>query len=236
VGSSASRLLELADGTHHDAKLSPHERTVLRLWIESGAVYPGTYAGLGCGIALVDFPDETIKRRCGACHFRPDPKPYTGMSKGDHYQFGPREPAQALVESFGDYRLVIRLAYLKFGEAPPHQALCNLSRPEQSLLLQAPLAESAGGLGLCGPGVFADTSDADCQEILSSIREASSRLARHKRFDMPGFRPNAYYVRAMQQYGVLPDPPPDGEPIDPYALDRVYWQLFHHRPNGEQTP
>jgi len=230
VGSSASRLLKLADGSHYDAKPTPRQQKVLRLWIESGAVYPGTYAGLGCGVALVQFPDEAIRRRCGACHLREKPKPYTGMSRGDQYQFGPREPPQALVESFDDFNLVIRLAYLKFGEAGPHQSLCNLTRPAKSLLLQAPLARAAGGLGLCAEPVFADAADADYQELLAAVREAAGRLERHKRFDMVGFHPNPYYVRQMQQYGILPEPLDADQPADVYATDRAYWESLHYRP------
>ena len=224
IGSSASRLLKLADGGHYDARPSKHERKMLRLWIESGATYPGTYAGLGSGIYLVDFPEAAIKRRCGGCHLDAKPAPYTGMAKGDHYQFVKFEPPQALIDSFGDFSIVIRLAYLKFGEAGPHQSLCNLSRPEKSLLLRAPLARDADGLGRCG-NVFLDTSDGDYKEILAAIRDAAESLHRHKRFDMPGFRPSPYYIRQMQKHAVLPGDLSD-EPIDPYAADRAYWGLF----------
>jgi len=226
VGSSASRLLKLADGSHYDAKPTEHQQTILRLWIETGAAYPGTYAGLGCGVATVRFPDETIRRRCGECHLRSDVSSYHGKSKGELYQFGPAEPPQALVDGFSDFNLVIRLAYLKFGEAPPHQALCNLTRPEMSLLLRAPLAREAGGLQLCGRAVLADRSDSDYCTMLAAVEEAAERLKRHKRFDMPGFRPSPYYVRQMRRYGVLPERLDDRQPFDPYAVDRAYWALF----------
>jgi hypothetical protein len=224
IGSSASRLLELADGRHYAARVSGHERKMLRLWIDSGATYPGTYAGLGCGISLVNFPDATVKRRCAECHLVERPVPYTGMGKGDHYRFVSAEPAQVLTDSFEDFSMVIRLAYLKFGEAGPHQSLCNLSRPEQSLLVRAPLAREAGGLGKCG-AVFQDTYDRDYLEIVSAVRSAANALDRHKRFDMPGFRPSPYYIRQMKKYSVLPPDLKDDQ-IDPYATDRAYWGLF----------
>jgi hypothetical protein len=41
LGSSASRLLQMLDGSHHDVQATPHEKAMLRLWIESGAAYPG---------------------------------------------------------------------------------------------------------------------------------------------------------------------------------------------------
>lgn len=225
LGSSASRLLALGDGSHYEARFSPHEETMVRLWIESGATYPGTYAALGTGMATVRFPIETITRRCGECHIRPrDEVPfYSGKSEGHLFQFGEMEPPQALVGGFDDFNLVIRLAYLKFGEAPPHQALCNLTRPEHSLLLQAPLSQDSGGLALCGD-IFANREDADYRELLAAIEDASARLAEQKRFDMPGFRPSPYYVRQMQRYGILPDDLPAGAEFDVYELDRKYWR------------
>jgi hypothetical protein len=172
----------------------------------------------------VEFPADAILRRCGECHRREDVKPYAGMSKGDLFQFGDREPPQALVGGFRDYNLVIRLAYLKFGEAPPHQALCNLTHPEKSLLVRAPLARHAGGLERCGSPVFARTDDADYRDLVAAIGDAAQRLQRQKRFDMPGFRPSPYYIRQMQTYGILPEDLPPSGSIDPYATDRAYWR------------
>ena len=42
--------MKLIDGSHYEAKLSPQETKLVRLWIETGATYPGTYASLGCGM------------------------------------------------------------------------------------------------------------------------------------------------------------------------------------------
>ena len=47
IGSSASLLMKLIDGSHYDAKLSAHEQKMIRLWIDTSAVYAGTYAALG---------------------------------------------------------------------------------------------------------------------------------------------------------------------------------------------
>jgi hypothetical protein len=48
---------------------------------------------------------------------------------------------------------------------------------------------------------------------------------------MPGFRPNAHYLREMKVYGVLP-PEFDltNDPVDPYDLDRRYWGSLQHKP------
>jgi hypothetical protein len=111
----------------------------------------------------------------------------------------------------------------------------NLSRPEKSLMLLAPLARNAGGLGLCRQvdrlgqpdeeiPVFADTSDADYQQILAICRDGKRHLETIKRFDMPGFWPNKHYIREMQRYGILPADIGKDVTIDVYATDRAYWR------------
>ncbi|MEI8375116.1 MAG: hypothetical protein WCJ35_20030 [Planctomycetota bacterium] len=47
IGSSASRLLKLFEWPHYDVRITPLERKTIRLWIECGAPYVGTYAALG---------------------------------------------------------------------------------------------------------------------------------------------------------------------------------------------
>ena len=71
----------------------------------------------------------------------------------------------------------------------------NLTQPEKSLLLLAPLAESAGGFGLCRDEhgkpatVFTETADADYEKLLAMATAGKEYLDTIKRFDMPGFRP-----------------------------------------------
>ena len=225
IGSSASRLLEFLDGSHYDAKLSERDRRLLRLWIDSSAIYAGTYAALGSGMFPVDLPEPVFERRCGECHAHKAPaKP---LGTGPYFRFGPTGPPLPLVHEFTDLQQIRgRIGYYKFGNARPPQSLCNLSRPEKSLLLRAPLSRDAGGLGLCKQSVFTDTSDADYRAILASILPAKERHDAEKRFDMPGFEPNVYYVRKMQEYGILPADLKPGSPIDIRAVDEAYWRSF----------
>ena len=44
IGSSASKLITRIDGSHYDVIVSPQEATIIRLWLDSGAVANGTYA------------------------------------------------------------------------------------------------------------------------------------------------------------------------------------------------
>ncbi len=231
IGTSASPLMKMIDGSHYDAKLTPHEQDKIRYWIESAAAYPGTYAALGTGM-IGGFPKskldrstrqwpssiaaaEAIKRRCSGCHDASMPLPkYLSDNLG-------------LVLSNPDFSDV----RVRFSR----HLFFNLSRPEKSLILLAPLARVAGGLGLCrhrgqdgkpdtAVAVFNDDTDADYQRILTLCRDGKRHLEAIKRFDMPGFRPTDSYVREMKRYGVLPASMADDAMIDVYKTDRAYWR------------
>ena len=112
----------------------------------------------------------------------------------------------------------------------------NLSRPEKSLILLAPLDTKAGGFGLCKDAegrparIFTSADDADYRALLAMISAGRDHLARIKRFDMPGFRPRQEYLREMTRYGVLPaDLPPDA-PLNPYRIDQAYWRSLWYAP------
>jgi hypothetical protein len=109
----------------------------------------------------------------------------------------------------------------------------NLSRPEKSTLLLAPLAREAGGYGICGSKrassapVFADITDPDYQQLLSVVRESRAMLEQMTRFDMPDFIPSEHYVREMKRYGFVPHQWKPGDAIDVYAVDRASWESFY---------
>jgi hypothetical protein len=120
---------------------------------------------------------------------------------------------------------------------PNRDSSINLDRPEKSLILRAPLAKQSGGLELCKEPVFADANDPLYQELLAAINVSAEQLRTHKRFDMPGFRPNEHYIREMQRFGILPRELSPDDPIDVYATDRAYWQSFWHPvPAAGQRP
>ena len=117
----------------------------------------------------------------------------------------------------------------------------NLTRPEQSLLVLAPLAVKAGGLQLCRDAagrnapVFADTHDPDYQGLLAMAAAGKEELNRHKRFDLPGFQPPAAYVREMRRFGILPAEEQPDEVLDGYELDQAYWQSLWYRSGSATT-
>jgi len=242
LGSAASPLLKKLDGSHFDAKLSDHERTMIRLWIDSGAAYPGTYAAMGTGTighyanSGLDRPDlqwpsvraaqEVLKTRCAGCHR--DEKSLPNSPSDNRglvpWNEGPMN-ALALPESQRNNPV------FRFNR----HLLYNLSRPEKSLQLLAPLDKRAGGFEICQSQqvqqspVFATTADADYQQLLQAVRDAGRHLDQIRRFDMPHFRPRQEYVREMQRYGILDKTEAAGE-IDVYATDQAYWKSFWHRP------
>ncbi len=202
IGSAASRLMDLIDGSHYDAKVSDQERTLIRLWIESSATYPGTYASLDTGTYNAALPYGEMVARCKNCHVRPNPN-----------KKGPRQ-------------------IVRFGRSTStHTGTSyNISRPEKSFVLRAPLAKEAGGLALCKEVVFKDKNDPLYQKMLAAINVAHEQLKVGKRFDMPGFRPNEHYIREMQRFDILPKDLGPDDPIDVYAVDKAYWDSFHYRP------
>ncbi len=235
VGSSASRILTMLDGSHYEVRATDHEKKLLRLWIDAGAPYPGTYAALGCGSiggyaqnALVhtdtEWPTtragaEAIERRCAGCH------------QGD----------DVLPRSMSDER---GLSFWRFSMDDPRLKLSrhivfNLSRPEKSLLLLAPLSRDAGGLAQCRDAdgqplaVFSDTKDADYVTLLEMVTAGRDELQRIKRFDMAGFQPRPEYLREMRRYGVLPAESANGQTIDPYELDQRYWRHLWYDQSAE---
>ena len=209
--------------------------------------YPGTYAALGCGMiggyaqnqldrSPAEWPSsqaaaQALARRCQGCHTGARQLPATVVDE----IVGP--PWQDLSPDDPRRRYSRHLLY-------------NLTRPEKSTLLLAPLAPAAGGLGRCrvlasapaddvagatsAPAeVFRDQADPDYQLMLAAITAAQQKLDEIKRFDMPGFRPRPEWVREMKRYGVLPPATDAADAIDPYAVERRYWEALWYAPAAD---
>jgi mono/diheme cytochrome c family protein len=228
LGSGASRIMAFVDGSHYGAKFTPEQRRKLMLWIETGAAYPGTYAALGTGMigayaensqVETDFEWPATKQaaaalasRCASCH---------------------SDPARLLPAALSDERGV---SFWRPSMDDPRlntsrHLVFNLSRPEKSLLLLAPLAEAAGGWGLCQDPktkskvvIFKDTKDSDYQALLGLCQAGKTRLDQIKRFDMADFAPRPDWVREMERYGILPPQRAGDAKLDVYAVERKYWE------------
>jgi hypothetical protein len=133
--SSASRLMDMLEPDHHGVRLSPREKKTIRLWIDTGAAYTGTYAALGSGqvggmwrnneptrVMADAWPStrpavRAIERRCGACH--------------PAAQFPQHVTAQTRIDPWGDL-----LSWQRPLSRYSRHRIYNLSRPEQSLVLR----------------------------------------------------------------------------------------------------
>jgi hypothetical protein len=233
LGSAASKILRILDGSHYGVKASASQKKLLRLWIETGAAYPGTYAALGTGMiggyaqnqqvhTDFDWPAtkaaaQVIAQRCAGCHKEPSRLLPTSLSDERDVSF--------YMPQIGDPRLITS-----------RHIVFNLTRPEKSLILLAPLAEAAGGWGLCRDPkskervtVFASSADADYQKLLALCVAGAERLSQMKRFDMADFRPRIDWFREMRRYGILTADVKPTDPIDVYATERKYWESLWYQ-------
>jgi hypothetical protein len=203
IGTGASPLMDkISAGAHHGVEVTARERDTIRLWIETSAVYAGTYAALGTGMVN---RKPGIPKSCQECHPKGElHRTYPGLGGGGR--------------NYGDSKTI------KFNQ----QTLQNLSRPEFSRLILAPLSRQAGGYGICeresGMPVLTSRDAPEFRDLLNDIRHSKEELDRIKRFDMPGFVPNEHYLREMKRFGMLPADHEDSEKVDCYELDRKYWK------------
>jgi mono/diheme cytochrome c family protein len=227
----------MVDGSHYEVKLTTVEWRTLWLWIESGAPYVGSYAGLRnteqqevAGTApgaVFGQHQEVLQRRCANCHSvgseaenAAKPLPYPKEWSEQNKKIAGRPT--------GAYERVL-LKDDPIARYSTH-ALLNFTRPELSPLLLAPLAKAAGGLESCGI-VFRDRTDPDYKSLLAGLRKGQALLDAEPRFGAPGFKPNRQYVREMKRFGVLPAAfDLTKNPLDVFQTDQSYWKSLWYQP------
>ena len=195
-GSIVSRIREKIE-TDHSGQILPLEvRQRIYTWIDSNIPYYGTYNytnALAMGGRGRWFNYE------GHCWFREDYVPVFQKRCFDCHKHtvsiqGIRGIYEAVVTSkIWDNNYCIRSADGLNGggwsDLYEPSFRINLSHPEWSLALTAPLAKEAGGLGLCRdldgtPYIFKDKSDPDYQTMLMVINKLHERLLADPRVDM----------------------------------------------------
>ena len=223
IGTSASSLMEKIGGGHHDAKPSTKEQRVIWTWIECAAPYVGTYAALRneAEMKLGGWSDHVfrecravISNRCASCH--------DGQKVSRVPYCAPEWPDKRGIErSVARYeRLVITNDPLARFSSP---IVVNMSRPEQSPLIKAPLARSDGGWETCG-AVFASKDDPDYRQMLDALQHSKVERDKIPRYSTPEWRANRQYIREMKRFGILP---PSFDPatnrLDTFETDSAYW-------------
>jgi hypothetical protein len=236
IGSSASPLLDKLEPSHYEVRVSPDQWRTVWLWIESGAPYAGSYAGLrnaeeqalDSRAAARVFRDgvDVFQQRCAACHALGQMQNETGRP----IPFNPNvaNNARGLSRRIGVHERVVleNDPLTKFS----WNILVNMTRPQYSPLLLGPLARSAGGWESCG-AVFADAQDPGYRRLLEAIERGKEEADVRPRYGTPAFRPNRQYIRELKRYGVLAaDFDPHASPIDVFEADQRYWRSFWYTP------
>jgi hypothetical protein len=156
-----------------------------------------------------------------------------GANYAGSYAAAVRYPGNGLLQQ----HLKMKMAYCGGCHTADSKALAlpifNLTRPEKSLALLAPLSRVAGGWGLCrdrtGKAVFPGKDDARYREIADSIRWAAGKRR-------PMYPPRPIYFDALKMYGLLPeDFDPQTQTYDVYQLDERYFRSFWYQPVRTET-
>ena len=261
-GDAASPIMKMLRGEHYKVQLSKREVEMIRHWIHCGAPYIGTYAALIQGMIgstgyershftavdtrilksdKVKRASEVITRRCGKCHVgvRNIPKHPADWGQGTKLI----QPQRAWMIKRKDNRAVWRFQ---------QHILYNLTHPDRSVQLLAPLAKKAGGYGACRQiirakkkadkitdkvaSVFRSKDDPDYQTLLAAIQDAKALHETDPRWDTPGWKAPIEYIREMKRHGVIPETfNRETDPLDPHEIDKRYWSAVsgHHLPGKE---
>ena len=257
IGTGSSRLLRLIEEGHEGVKMPPEEQKIVRYWLDAGAAYAGTYAcnshgSIGHYVMNNNSRDDknwpetaayedVLVRRCDSCH-----APNDEAKKPGSYN----QPAQFYVlywpPEVHQKNLFIARSMAQDGGRFNRHVIFDLSYPELSKAARAPLAASAGGLGVCqaksGKAVFADKNDPDYKKIVDYVaRGRKYILEENNRFTMSfespnngpdcpkRFVPRKDYAREMIRYGILPPDHDLDAPVDPYELDQKYWESLQYK-------
>jgi len=195
-GSTVSRICDYLDKPHQGVTVPPEDRRTIYTWIDANVPYYGVYHytdGRVRGARDRWYAQKknqwfdrgflpVFRRRCYKCHAR---------------QIDVSRPWDAVRHVTVTSKVWNGIALMHHGFAhwDPYTTLygpaqrINLTHPEYSQVLTAPLPKAAGGLGLCRPkeGMprpFADRSDPDYQAMLQALRRGQETLTDHPRVDM----------------------------------------------------
>ena len=230
VGDSKSRLISKVEGNHKGVLVSETELKMLRYWINTGATYPGTYAALGSGMIgrmLRNVADReslenpiwekataVIQKDCRSCHEELTPDI---INEDNLIWWKSRTDMMNGYIDTKDYFKKIRFS---------RHIVYDLTTPENSTLLLAPLSKKAGGYGICqkeGQAIIQTRENKNYVVLLNAINSSKQYLEKIKRFDMENFVVRPEYYREMVRFGVVDKSSPI-EQIDPYIIDRKYWE------------
>ena len=179
TGSWTSELTQHLEKGHHDVSLTRNEKRALYAWIDSNAIYYGTWS--------MSRPHSIGGRDTWAAV--PDKKETTDWFRTEPGKWHSIQPAVW----FRTVQEIVKrrnLRGLKNGLAfDQPQAISNLkinlTRAHCSHLLLENLAETAGGWSKDEDAVFKTKEDADYAQLLAAIQTGADALKKLPRMDMP---------------------------------------------------
>ena len=180
TGSWTSKLTQLLEKGHHEVALTENEKRALYAWIDSNAIYYGTWdmsrphtiGGRDTWSAIPDKAETTD-------WFRTEP--------GKWRSIGPAEWFKTVQEIVKRRKLSGLKNGLSFEHPRADSNLkINLTRPHCSHLLLENLAQSAGGWAEEPDAVFKTKADSDYKRLLAAIQTGADALTALPRMDMPG--------------------------------------------------
>ncbi len=229
-GSGASKIMDKAEGRHHNKKLAQKELNVLRAWLDTGAPMVSSYASNGTGFAIdalmradrIMFDPKNssmykLRGKCMQCHYSPK-NGRAGV------------PVHMVFKSATRINVYDKNKKLVRTTNTPWESIFNVTYPEKSTALMIGLTKSAGGHAegegkKSHPILFKDKSDPLYAATLKELKDLSKRMSDTYPFQTdPKFRPSFGFLKAMQKCGILP---PDWDfktPIDAMEADEKYFK------------
>jgi len=229
-GSVVSRVVtgKYLEPEHYDVVLAPNEKRRIYTWIDANIPYYHTYLytdggqtqpnfGSGANGARDRWYDDlpngwfqkdfapAFMRRCYDCHKRTID--YSSSYVGRKTTTVTSKVWNDIAVMGGNLGPEAENSVAMFG--PEYRI--NLSHPEFSQMLTAPLASESGGLGLCknggGKAIFKDKADADYRLMLEALSKGKVMLEKNPRVDMlprPDPANPHNYVPSLKQPRVIP--------------------------------
>ena len=230
-GSGSSRLLKKLEGGHRAKRATAEELNRVRTWLDTGAIHAGSIAAAESGMLgsyylnkfaardadwkeIADM-NAVFKESCASCH------------KGEK-----RLPDR--ISRDRKERLNWHFAFYEKPDSPrvrlSSEAVFNLTFPENSAVLCAPLDAKAGGRAGKGghPTIFKSRADPRYQTVLKAVQKAKNFVdSQNPRYDSPNYKPRGAYLRAMKRYGIIGGE--NAENFSAIECDKKYWDAAINR-------
>lgn len=225
IASGDSILIKTLMKGHKDVKLSETELLKIKRWADAGTTFAGTYAALdsvdrGERIQLENKRDEEYTKRM--------------------------EPIRQTLEKRCDTCHQSKRSRNHWLEGENRQVAYrfNMTHPDKSLVLLAPLAKSAGGLELCKKDkkdpadapespIFETKDDPD-YKVLQDLVGVVVEQQGHPRWFHDDHVPVDWYIREMKRFGAIPEDYEHSGPnaLSGYEIDERYFNILYRQGPG----